>query len=782
MPLLHNKHQPFFADPDSPNNFSCGVEQYCHPFNGGDTFMTQFYQTPCNNNEVIDPEFDDYVLSSEIITNGDFATDPTVQWSLGSGVTWDNVNFRVAFSNVNGNALRQSSLSLSANVFYEITFDMSRTSGSFIVSLGEGDPNETNSATFDTTGSHSVVLPFYATGTETITFVCTNFNGWIDNVSVKEIGYTYWNPNGGWLLQDGFACHIEGQTGDLKDTNTDYVIANGYYVGSITVTDYVQGSVDFYIGDVLAGTIQANGTYTYYVTPTLNGTIQFFPTSDFVGCLSNPSVYELRNDYTADIIDSNGNEYDISQYFEYYNEFVTLKFDFASVGNYELPTGCYSVKVYDQCLIESNNLVFNGDFVNGYTDWTRNNGTSQYDLVTNQLQFKFSPFTQGYTDYVTNGDFSSGSGWTLNAGWSVVGGKAVHTPGNTGTLFQTMTLPTPPPTQNYNYWVGFKVTNWTTGTITCKLGNAVNGTTYTWKGNDTFIQIYQPKQSGSVDIVFTPSSTFDGEVDDVKVVLTSGHTAFPIITNINQPLFTTGTYQTEWEIIGSSDANISVRFYLQNATPITTYESTAGVHSFTQSYNLNGGNVIGVANFGKQSIDYIQTNYVVGDITIDNVSVVKVEPFEATYQSECLSYNENGWDKTKMIVAYCDQPSFGFEFANTGFKLQQRCLIRSINPNYPKEKTIQKMGNGDARVVYAEIEKFWEVHTDFASETFHDCLSVQIDCDHFGIGDTEQDFKEYIADAESYQPNWNGDGAYSLATSVINLRVKDKGQLFNRHI
>ena len=780
MPLIRNKHQPFFSDPDSPNNFNCGTERYCHPFNGGDTFMTQFYQTPCNANEVIDPEFDDFTLDPNIVVNGDFDTNPT-EWTLGTGVTWDNINLRVDVSASTGNNLKQGSLPLVANSFYKITFQLSRTSGSVEVAFAYGDPLQTISAPFDTTGTHSVVLPFYATGDESITFIFDNFTGWIDNVTIEPINYNYWNPNGGWLLENGFACHIVGQTSNLQDTSPNYITANGYYTASITVTNYGGGSIDFYISDILVDTISANGTYTYYATPTINGTINIDTTGDFVGCISQPSCYELRNDYTAFIVDENGTEFEVSDYIEYFEQYVTLKFDFATVGNYELPTGCYNVKLYDQCIIASDNLIINGDFVDGYTNWNRNNGANQYDDTGNQMKLIFTPFSLGATDYITNGDFSSGSGWTLNAGWSVVGGKAVHTPGNTGTLFQTMTLPTPPlPATGYNYYVKFTVTNWSAGTINVKLGNAVNGTTYTWKGNDTFIQSYNPRQSGSVDFVFTPSSTFNGEIDDVACVVVN-QSAFPILITNNIPTLTTGTYNIGWEIIGSSDANISVRSYLQGGTSVPSYQTAVGTYLFSQTYSNVGGQVYVVANFNKTSIDYIQQNMVEGDITIDNVMLEKIEPYEATYETECLSYNENGWDKTKMIVAWCDQPSFGFEFANTGFKLQQRALIRSINPSYPKQKSIQQMGNGNARVVYSEIEKYWEVHTDFASETFHDCMAVQLDCDHLQIGDTQGNGKEYIANADEYSPSWQGDGTYSLATATFELRIKEKGQIYNRH-
>lgn len=792
MPLIHNKHQPFFPDPDSPNNFACGSEQYCHPFQPGDSFSTQFYQTPCNANQVGDPEFDDYSLGSELTLNGDFIAVNLNQWNAGAsplsttlgvvvnGWTGANPN-RVEHQSGSTDALNQS-IGIGTGSAYQISITFTRTSGSIQVALGDGvDKNV--SASLEVGGTYDFPIMFTDVDAMVQIIPTTDFVGYIDEISVKEISYNLWQPNGGWLLDNGIACHIEGQTGDLKDINANYIDAGGYYVGAFTLSGYVQGSVDFYISDVLAGSVSANGTYTYYKTPSLPGTIKFVPSIDFIGCISNPSCYELRNDYSGVIIDSSGNEYDISNYFSYYNEFVTLEFDFATVGNFELPTDCYSVKVYDQCLLESDNLVTNGDFANGFTDWVKNNQASQYSIVADQLVMSFDPFGIGDTDYITNGDFSSGStGWTLGAGWSIVSNKARHTSGNTATLSQTLSIPTPPPPAvGYNYWVGFTISNWTTGTISVKVGNAPTGTTYTWKGNDRFIQFYQPKQGGTVDITFTPSSTFDGDIDDVKMVVTN-HSGFALLYHSSIPTITPGTYQTQFEIVGSTDSGISARAYLNNGLPTPAYQNAVGTFSFTQTYSLNGGVYYILVNFGKTDPNYIQANYIEGSITIDNVSLVKVEPFEATYQTECLSYNENGWGKTKMLVAWCDQNAFGFEFENTGFKLRQRALVRSIAPSYPKEKSIQKMGSGNARVVYSEVEKYWELHTDFASETFHDCMAIQIDCDHFGLGDTQGDIKEYIAEAESYQPNWNGDGAYSLATAIINLRIKDKGQIFNRHL
>lgn len=786
MPLLRNKFQPYFPDPDSPNKYQCGPEKYCWPVQGGDRVLTQFYQTPCNANLVCDPDFSDYTLGPELLTNPSFTgnangwlesgdtpittTTPIWQWVVG-----DRIEL-IPASSAPVNGAYQYILGLNSNSYYRITVDFEILQG-YVSSIRLATYD---SLAFFTSGFYEFIVP---TGTITSNIFefdpYTTFEGYLDSASVKEVTFNCWDLNNSWIVGTGSVSHILNTVGDLVDISPNYINAGGYYKASVTISEYVSGSVDFYVSDVLVGTISANGVYEYYVNPTLNGTIKFTPTSDFVGSISNPIVYELKTDYALELIDSNGNIFDVSDSINYYQDYVTVDLD---LNDYELADGCYNLNMYDYCVVTSDNLAQDPSFVDGYTYWTRNNAPAQYDDTGDQMKFIFDPFGQGFTDYVTNGDFSGGAtGWTLGANWSVVGGKAVHTPGSTAALSQTMTLPTPGIGTNYSYYVGFTINNWTVGSVTVKLGNAVNGTSYTWKGNDTMIQVYVPRQSGSVDITFTPTSTFDGQIDDIAVVLTSGHTAFPILTNVAQPLFTPGTYQTEWEIIGSSDPNISVRTNILGATPLTTYESTVGVQSFTQSYALTGGNIQIVANFSKTDPNYLQVNYVAGDITVDNINVQKVEPFEATYVSECLNYSSNPIPRTKMIIGYCDQNALGFDFVNTGFKLMHRAEIRSLNPNYPSATEIMKSGRGNDRTVYGELQKYWQVTTDFASETFHDTMAAILICDHLEMGDTEGTVTEYSPLPEEYSPNWNGEGAYSLATATFQVRVKENGQKFNRH-
>ena len=780
MPLLRNNFQPYFPDPNAPNNYQCGSERYCHPVTVGDTVWSQFYQTPCNESEISDPEFDDYTLGSELISNGTFNVNPAATWNYDPEWTWDAGNTEMDCLNGSGAILEQVSLTLTAGLVYRISFDTTITNGEFVVLLGYGDPLQTQTPSITTSGSYEFDLQFNAVGFETITFyTANNFTGSVTNVSLKVINFAKWDYNDSWILSDGQACHIPGQIGDLEETVANYIDAGDYYKVTFNVSGRTQGNVSVNVSDVSTGAITTNGQFSYWKTPTLAGVVSISASSDFDGCITGISLYKLRNDYSAEVIDSNGTSYDVSNSFSYYQDYVTLGFAF---DDYELADGCYTLNVYDQCIVTSDNLITNPDFANGFTDWVKNNSGSQYSIVADQLVMSFNPFGIGDTDYITNGDFSGGStGWTLGAGWSIVGAKARHTAGNTATLTQTLTLPAPPlPTLGFNFYIGFTVSNWTTGTISVKLGNAAGTTSYTWKGNDRFIQFYNPKASGTIDIIFTPSSTFDGDIDDIKVVKTN-HSGIALLYHTAIPTVTPGTYQAEWEIISSTNSAIGAKAYLNGGAPTPNYQTVAGTYSATQNYTLTGGVFYILVNWGKTSVDYIQANYVEGSITLDNMSLKKIEPFEATYASECLNYNSNGFERTKMIVGWCDQPSFGFEFDQTGFRLQQRAEIRSIAPNYPKSSVVMKSGTGNARVAYSEVEKYWQLHTGFASETFHDAMAAIISCDHFQIGDTEDFGVEYVTDPEDYSPNWQGDGSYSLATAVINLRVKDKGQAFNRH-
>ena len=111
---------------------------------------------------------------------------------------------------------------------------------------------------------------------------------------------------------------------------------------------------------------------------------------------------------------------------------------------------------------------------------------------------------------VTNGDFSDGStDWTLGTGWSISGGKAINDGSQTGnSLLQQSSILT----LNKLYKVSYDLTV-DSGTISARLGFGGQGAPRTTSGSYTeFLTC-----SGNTNFDFLATSTYSGSVDNVTV-------------------------------------------------------------------------------------------------------------------------------------------------------------------------------------------------------------------------------------------------------------------------
>lgn len=114
------------------------------------------------------------------------------------------------------------------------------------------------------------------------------------------------------------------------------------------------------------------------------------------------------------------------------------------------------------------------------------------------------------SELVNNGDFASGAtGWTAT-GWTV-GTDATHNTGNTSALTQSITV-----SSGLEYNVTYTISGRTAGTLTAAIG-AVSGSAQST--NTTFVEPLTAAASGSVNLTFTPTTDFDGTIDDVSVQL-----------------------------------------------------------------------------------------------------------------------------------------------------------------------------------------------------------------------------------------------------------------------
>lgn len=792
MPLLKNTFQPFFPDPDSPMPKSCNGE-YCNLVANGDIFSQEWYQTPCAGNLACDPEFEDFALGAELIAEGGFPC-PATAWTYGTN--WSCVGNVASYSGLSSSpTLSQSGIGLVAGNLYQITFDLEIGIGGTILTLGSG-AGATGAAPFMEAGSQSVIL-FYNDTDDLISFAPASVGNTItiDNVSVKQLTMDCWSGDYWTFDSDsGTACKTEtGVSANLINGTTDYITLGDYYQVEITVDGYGGGSGQLYIDDGTDSTatnvqaaITANGTYTYWITAGQDGVIGFDPNDDFVGCVAAPTIRRLRNDFTFELINDNGagDSIDISYLATYTENRINLDVDFGALLEAgTIDYGCFKIYAYDACLVSGDDLVQDGDFAAGnFTDWVRNSPTYQYQMIGGELQFIFDPMNDG-PDLVTNGDFSGGAtGWTGSPSWTITAAGATHVPGNTTPLSQSITIATPavPPLQLFTWWQ-IRIIGRTAGSVTVSVSNVTGSATTV---DNTYTNVFVPTIGGGpVTLAITPTSTFDGTIELVQVIQTSNSWNNPVASNPINPDVVDGNYQLSYDITAISGttantigASASIRYPLLG----NTYDRTVASHSHTQDYTP-GSTIIEI-----QGSFSLNGNFYPGTVNVDNYVVIRIEPFEATYLSECINFQETH-PNTTLVTGWCDRDALGSTFLDalgfltTGYRLQMRIECRSYAADMDIEANLAKFSDGNSAIKYAQYEKFWQFVTGYMSEPALIALGGMAYCDHFTIGELGETATEYTVVVERFTPAWNQNGSYDLAPALLTIRKKIGGMKFNRH-
>lgn len=121
-------------------------------------------------------------------------------------------------------------------------------------------------------------------------------------------------------------------------------------------------------------------------------------------------------------------------------------------------------------------------------------------------------------EMVTNGDFTGNAdNWTLGTGWAYGTNEVDHTAGNTATMTQAKADFAITPFKTRLYTLSVTISNRTAGSITVSDGistsDALNA-----DGTHTFDLRWNGSSTG---IVITPTSTFDGTVDDISLTGTA---------------------------------------------------------------------------------------------------------------------------------------------------------------------------------------------------------------------------------------------------------------------
>ena len=189
------------------------------------------------------------VIGSELITNGDFATDLS-GWTNTGGIIWNAG--KAEYTGATGNFYQGI---LTVGKLYLITFDWTRTSGDLRVYVG-GAPQASTIST-GTSGSFEIQAP--ALSDANINLYSYGFTGSIDNVSVKEVitsnvpRIDYSNGCGSLLL--------EKQSTNLITYSEDFSNASWLNTEGVTITANNTTSPD---GTTNADKITPQATSNYH--------------------------------------------------------------------------------------------------------------------------------------------------------------------------------------------------------------------------------------------------------------------------------------------------------------------------------------------------------------------------------------------------------------------------------------------------------------------------------------------------------------------------------------
>ena len=181
MPLYPKSYQPYFLDPNSPSRYSCAGE-YLYPVIPSDLMYWQGFQTPCGINLVEDPEFANFTLGAELLTNGSF-TGALAPWANTGGWVYgvDNAvyNNNVALSNLS------QAIAIVIGDLVQITFTVSGSWNGGILGVYVGSDliaEITDPGTYTVSG-------IYTVGTATLLFqlpaLSTVSSIALDDVSAK---------------------------------------------------------------------------------------------------------------------------------------------------------------------------------------------------------------------------------------------------------------------------------------------------------------------------------------------------------------------------------------------------------------------------------------------------------------------------------------------------------------------------------------------------------------------------------------------------------------------
>ena len=371
---------------------------------------------------------------SQLVTNGGFDTDS--DWTL-SG--WNISGGSANNDGINTGNINQN-IGLQQNKFYKISISITNyVSGALKVRLGTGNQIDVGSSN----GEYILYLENTTTNSNIRFYpdVTLNFNGSIDNVSVKEVGQD-WTLENGWSIGDDKA--ISDGSGSIP--NTDLIQGNVFTTGksykvTLEIKDYVSGNLQ--LQNNTTNFPQSNGIHTIYSS---EGSASLILRSlSFIGSVTNISVKEVGQNWNIEntwtignsVANGNGANGDAEEIIqtsvlvvgkEYKATYQVLNYASGSVALWKGSGVALIQRTANNTYTEyftgaSNQIRFRGtNFIGSITNIVIKEITNDTNLP--RINYEGFSYQDSFgSELVTNGDFATNSYWQLGSGSSISGGS-----------------------------------------------------------------------------------------------------------------------------------------------------------------------------------------------------------------------------------------------------------------------------------------------------------------------------------------------------------------------
>ena len=270
-------------------------------------------------------------------------------------------------------------------------------------------------------------------------------------------------------------------------------------------------------------------------------------------------------------------------------------------------------------------------------------------------------------DIMTNGDMSSSTGWTLNAGWAIVGGQLVGTAAATTAYQQPgQTLAT--------YRITIVVDEVTSGIIEVRdsegntTGNIISAGTH----------IFDVEMQSYVIIDGSNASPFTGKIDSISVVLVSNTQPPPIgylFGEVGEVANSLEISFTEPLVSGKTDGTHSLSTTGAAVTLSSPSISAEGILILTISRDITESEVLhySYVNSGANPLTGLNSGVEVQDITSASVTN---NVTEALFGPELIDFAQltmnAGWsesNETLSGVATTSTAIFDLSLAATNYRV-----------------------------------------------------------------------------------------------------------------